>query len=172
MLLRPGPLTHYLRSSEATLVDIAKHPTSQPHVAPDEPACWRLSEVRNILHGNNQRDILRLRRFRPFNDKFLTIEGYLSLSQIARPAEPHEESISTEALEADEDKIVELLDKKSLAWFRKVPFEDWVQRALGLWPDSIIDLCFNHIRLGLKLRRHICRHPEERERFEIIAQVT
>jgi hypothetical protein len=169
---KPIPGGSLSADSSATTTQLHLPPPDRPCLDDQTPVCWRLSEVKSILRSKNQRNISRLCRFRPFDEQFIATEISPSILEAGGLASYDVDWISTETLRLGEEMVAGILDKKSLSWLCKVPFEEWVHEALGLSPISVTGLRACQWRLSLTLRNFIYRHPEELEKFQTVAKVT
>lgn len=167
-------------SSAETLVSLTAIPSCHETIDPELPACWRRSEVEDAVKAKNWQTISRLRRYRPFTNEFVDAQNLHTILFTpflpSAPLIPEGESIHTAMLEIeDEDTLAEILDEQLWAYFCTVPFEHWIQKALGLSPGSIMSLEMLFFRLNRRLRRFIFNVPnsaEVQEKFHGIAKVT
>ncbi|KAH8695680.1 hypothetical protein BGW36DRAFT_383110 [Talaromyces proteolyticus] len=143
-------LSPSLSGSATTLVDHVA-PSSQP-CTPDEPidaetpACWRLSEVELAMRNGDKNTICRLRKYQPFNFEYVHLKPDLSSPQETDQPKIPEPCPSLGPF-FTKGNFYSLLEYVIMDLFRKVPFEDWVQKALGLSPWSVMHLeyCYRFI---------------------------
>ena len=158
-----SPIHSFVRSFD-------NQPDGQTPIEAESPACWRLAEVESAVKRGDFFVLARIARYRPFNDEFIDFRNNLVL-RLKRPldSERYVPKLDLVRLLKNEETGFELLNKELRRLFLSVPFDAWVQKSLGLCPQSIDRLEISLFRLSNQLRR--CTNQEKSKIAEIVKKV-
>ena len=94
----------------------------------------------------------RLCKYRPFNDEFIDARRDLRDLDSSRPEVSVPRAMDISKLIRDEYTISATLNEELRTLFLRVPFEDWVRKALGLYPCSVMKFHGLLLRIHLRLK--------------------
>lgn len=141
--------------------------TTTSSTSSSDPICWRQTEVKQIFLDGDREQVSRLLRFRLFDEEFAALMK-IDLSSLTRDDvhfDPGRIWKLSDFKDAEPDKIAYYLAGESLHQFLRVPFDDWVRKALGILSQSVHSFEFLYEFLSATLYYHLRRNLNRLEIF-------